>query len=902
MPLSISLMGPVDIRIDGAPMEVDTRKAVAILAYLAVEGGSHPRDRFVDLLWPDTDVDRARSSLRRTLSTVRSALGGRWVEADRSHVFLDRTDVIFDIDAFTTTAVAEHAHPGTHPCDRCIPDLSDALRAHRGRFMDGFAVRGAAPFEMWSIAREEILNQQLDAAYRRLAMAYATEGSYAHACRVTERRITIDPLREDAYRSLMLLHAWDGDRSSAVDTYRRLVGILQTELGVPPLEETTEFYDAILEEDLPRAPARTSTPRPVESPRPQPLSMVGRDSELETALLHATTNGGTCTVEGPAGMGVSRLLDEVARRAQGRTVLRGRGSAAGANVPYGVIHDALFTAIDAPETREAIGKLPSSVLAEAGRLFPALSAGDAPPDAQSPTRLLDALARIVGTIPAPLLIVDDLQLADPASVLAIVFLATRSDRLGLSTLVGITTTERHASDPLAWRDLRTMGSRIELVPLDFDAVAALADEAGGTVDAMELREATGGVPMFLIEALRTDDPATPHSDLRRIIADRVTALGGTATQVFEALAVIGRPCEPLLLATVSGRSPDETDEALDDLASRGLVTEENDAVGVAHPLIATVVSEAMTAARRRLLNRRAARNLESTSRGRLEPARVAQHYALAGSDADAADWFMRAGDHATSLLAHDEAITHYDAALAAGTVDRAGAFRSIGHCAMMSGAYDRAIAAFEASLAAGATQIAAIEHRLGEIARRLRRWDLAAAHLTNALQADPDTETQSIVTADLAFVEARRARPHADLVDDSIALATACGSRSALARAENIAGLLAADDEARRDHLQRALGLAEDPAQRVAVLNNLAAVTAPAEAVDLARQALGLASDLADRHLIAALNNTLADALHAAGRTDESIGALTEAVTIFTNITADGDEPWVPDVWFLTEW
>ncbi len=76
----------------------------------------------------------------------------------------------------------------------------------------------------------------------------------------------------------------------------------------------------------------------------------------------------------------------------------------------------------------------------------------------------------------------------------------------------------------------------------------------------------------------------------------------------------------------------------------------------------------------------------------------------------------------------------------------------------------------------------------------------------------------------------------------------------------------------------------------------------PAEAVGLAREALAIAVESGDRHLMAALHNTLADALHRAGDEAGSRRALTEAVTLFSGITTADTEPWVPEVWLLTEW
>ena len=53
--LSIALLGSPQIMLDGVPLEVDTRKAVAMLAYLAVSGVSHRRESLAALLWPDYD-------------------------------------------------------------------------------------------------------------------------------------------------------------------------------------------------------------------------------------------------------------------------------------------------------------------------------------------------------------------------------------------------------------------------------------------------------------------------------------------------------------------------------------------------------------------------------------------------------------------------------------------------------------------------------------------------------------------------------------------------------------------------------------------------------------------------------------------------------------------------------
>ena len=64
------------VEIDGRVVEPDTRKAIALIAYLAITGERHTRDTLAALLWPEYDQKRSRAALRRTLSALKSVLNG----------------------------------------------------------------------------------------------------------------------------------------------------------------------------------------------------------------------------------------------------------------------------------------------------------------------------------------------------------------------------------------------------------------------------------------------------------------------------------------------------------------------------------------------------------------------------------------------------------------------------------------------------------------------------------------------------------------------------------------------------------------------------------------------------------------------------------------------------------
>ena len=95
--LAIRVLGPLEVTVGRSPLVVDTRKALAILALLAVERRPFARDELAALLWPESDDESARGALRRTLSVLRAALDDRWVRVGRSTVALDTDGTWVDL-------------------------------------------------------------------------------------------------------------------------------------------------------------------------------------------------------------------------------------------------------------------------------------------------------------------------------------------------------------------------------------------------------------------------------------------------------------------------------------------------------------------------------------------------------------------------------------------------------------------------------------------------------------------------------------------------------------------------------------------------------------------------------------------------------------------------------------
>jgi len=887
--LRISFLGTPLVEFQGRPLDVDTRKATAMLAYLAVSGHPQSREVVAALLWPEYDIDRSRAALRRTLSTLRAALGDRFVAADRTSIALDLDGAWFDLAEFRRIA----ADPGSGTAV-----LGRAADLHRGDLLDGFAIRSSAAFDDWQQLAAESIRQERAAALDRLVAALAAEGRGAEAVARAEQRLALDPLHEPAHRRLIERYAAAGRRADALQQYRRCVRVLDRELGVRPLAETTELYNAVNEG---RTPAATEAPAAVAAPA-QPL--VGRAApwrrlvELYTGIA---ATGCLAVIEGESGVGKTRLADEVvaAFHERGAPAITARASAGERGLPYGLLAQLLRAAVDRLD-----GDVPAHCSEEAARLLPEL--GPAPAasleDPGARLRFLEAVCQLIALAcdgPSPgVVMVDDLHWSDPASLDALGYL---SRRLTGRRLLIVATRRTDEPDPdHACARLARSGERIALARLTREDVAELARWQGlGPDDADALYAESEGLPLFLAELLAAGRPGDAPVGVRDAVGSRLDAVSETAGQVLTAAAVIGRTFDVDTVRATSGRSPEEVVGALEELCARGLIVERGAAYDFGHERVRAAVDERAGLARRRLLNGRVADALAVRNGA---PAIVALHLQLAGREAEAAEAHAAAGDRARSLSAGAEAVDHYASALALGHPDPARLHEAMGDVHTLRGDYAAALSAFNAAAAhAGGDRLGTIEHKLAAVHERRAEWEPAERHLQEALALGAPAAR---VQADRGLVAWRRGDPGAlELSREALRLAERDADDEAAARAHNILGLLGEPG-----HLERSLELAgrlPDPSIRIAALNNLARARAaegdiePAAA--LVREALELVAAQGDRHREAALRNNLADALHRAGREEEAMEELKRAVAIFAEVGGHEDEP-RPGVWQLVEW
>ena len=209
--LTIALLGPPRVEQDGAPIEVDTRKAIALLAYLAVgEAAGASRGSLAALFWPEVDQARAHAALRRTLSALHKAVDGETLRIEREGVSLPRTgDVWCDVTEFLARLAAgrAHGHPAQAVCDQCLAPLAEAAALYRDDFMAGFTLRDSPGFDDWQFFQTEALRRALAGALERLVAGHSRRGEWDTAGAYARRWLALDPLHEPAHRRLMELYA-----------------------------------------------------------------------------------------------------------------------------------------------------------------------------------------------------------------------------------------------------------------------------------------------------------------------------------------------------------------------------------------------------------------------------------------------------------------------------------------------------------------------------------------------------------------------------------------------------------------------------------------------------------------------------------------------------------------------
>jgi DNA-binding SARP family transcriptional activator len=248
--LQIRLLGRFDVQHDGEPVEIPSRPAQSLLAFLALSPGvSHRRERLSGLLWPDADEANARSNLRHALWRVRQGLstgsgkGDGFLTSDNLSLTFTITPEVW-VDA---QQVARKDLPEETP-----KALLEDVSAYGGELLPGF-------YDEWVILERERLRASFERKMQALLACLVTDRRWPEVLDWGERWVALGQAPEPAFRALMEASAALGDRAGVAAAYRRCQEALQRDLGVEPSAQTVETFHRL-------ATVRPAHPKTAESP------------------------------------------------------------------------------------------------------------------------------------------------------------------------------------------------------------------------------------------------------------------------------------------------------------------------------------------------------------------------------------------------------------------------------------------------------------------------------------------------------------------------------------------------------------------------------------------------------------------------------------------------------------
>jgi DNA-binding SARP family transcriptional activator/tetratricopeptide (TPR) repeat protein len=668
----LQLLGRFQVRRGGEeipPAAFGGRKVRTLLRVLAVRCPDLvPHEALADALWPDRLPADPAGNLGVLVNRARRAL------CDPALIVTGSGGYALGM---CTVDVAEFLSALARARD-AVDEPAVALRAATAALALWAEPLAEDTYAEWAREpRSRLLRARVDALEiaARAALALGDPSAVATAADA----VAAEPLRESTTLVLARALAAAGNRAAALRRLAELRERLVDDLGVDPSTEFTELQMALLRGELPEPP-RIAVPSPTQ-PRAAgftDLIFVGRETEL-ARLRAAVAAGQVATLSGVSGVGKSRLLAEMLRGSTlpliaARAFLPERAEA------WGLARSLLREAVGL-DSAVADG-LPRRVRDALASLLPELDDRPATTlDGESRRALILAGAlRILeaATGSGAVLVVDDLQWADPSSLALLGSALARLPRL--AAVLAYRPDELDPAVLAALREARPL-AEITLGPLPPDAVTGLTGDPGL---AAALVTSTDGTPFALAEVLRellardavTATPTgwTPRDsatiDLagqlgregqRRAVRRRAQRQTGARSEVLVLLALLARETPARTLAAAAGLDSRTTLDVLSALATDGLVRLGEQGWATAHDVVSETITAGIGGGERGRLHGLLAAALEAEDADQSE---VARHHRESGDTSAAARAFERAAHRALAEHATREAAALADSGLA----------------------------------------------------------------------------------------------------------------------------------------------------------------------------------------------------------------------------------------------
>lgn len=283
-----------------------SKRTIALLGYLAAEQRPLPRSSIASLFWPDKSTSQGLASLRRELHNLTSILPHCW-EFDRKAIAFTPSNCT-QVDLYDIRKLEKQ--------ERWI----EAAELLAGEFLEGIHLEENSEFDLWLMAEREYWRAQSERILGRTIEWHTRRGRYTDALEHARHLVKLAPSNERAHRHVMRLLTWTGQRGAALQHFDICCALVREDLETDPTDETIALNQKIRAGQLdlpPQVPAFLTEEKPKH--KFERRLFLGQEREL--AKLHSmlsTVLGGAGQVgfvTGGPGRGKTALLEEFSQQA-----------------------------------------------------------------------------------------------------------------------------------------------------------------------------------------------------------------------------------------------------------------------------------------------------------------------------------------------------------------------------------------------------------------------------------------------------------------------------------------------------------------------------------------------------------------------------------------------------------
>lgn len=287
--ITARLLGTPEVLYHGHRITFPFRKAEALFYYLLVKKQAS-RDELVNLFWPELQENIGKKNLRNAVYMIRKIFQADVIVSPQRAILRLSEEIHWEID------VDQFLHS----------EEDNGMDGYQGEFLQGFLVKDAENFEYWMFrerdAYQDIYIHKLYKAMKK----YISSKKFIEAEACCKKLIDVDEFNEGAYRALMKVYSLQGQYNKGIETYNKLVQVLNKELAISPDIKTIDAFKKLLKEK--------SIYESLEKEETQSFYH-GRKEEIKALKqnyysFQNETNAKSIVVLGEAGIGKSRLVEE----------------------------------------------------------------------------------------------------------------------------------------------------------------------------------------------------------------------------------------------------------------------------------------------------------------------------------------------------------------------------------------------------------------------------------------------------------------------------------------------------------------------------------------------------------------------------------------------------------------